>query len=82
MEGEGPPRSHAIAEDEFPQKMPMALSLILTAVTEQRHLPAPRELFHQAEREFLAVVLDSPTALVDGAIQEELFSILPRELGP
>jgi hypothetical protein len=38
--------SHAIAENEFPQEVPMALSLILVAVTEQRHPPPSRELLH------------------------------------
>lgn len=57
--------------------MPVALPLILVTVTDQRHSPSSCQSLDQAQRELLAVVLDGPAALVDGPIQEELFSILP-----
>src|SRR5437588_9019517 len=63
------PSLHSLTENEFPQEMPVALSLILIAVTQQCHPASVRELLHQAERELLAVVLNRSVALVDRAIQ-------------
>ena len=60
----------------------MLLLLILGAVAHQRY-PAPsRELFHQAQRKLLAMVLNGSAALVDRAIKEELTLIPIRELRP
>src|SRR5579862_9036143 len=41
-----------IGENETPQEMPMAPSLILIAVTEKSHPPPPRELFHRRSLNF------------------------------
>jgi hypothetical protein len=67
---------HAIAENESSQDMPVALLLILGAMAHQGH-PAPsREPLHQAQRKFLAMILNGSAALVDRAIKEKLVSIL------
>ena len=62
-------RRYTRFENESPQEMSVALSLIFGAVAHQRH-PAPsRELLDQAQRKLLAMVLNGSAALVDGAIK-------------
>ena len=58
----------------------MALLLIFGAVTHQRHTASSRELLHQSQRKLLTMVLNGSTALVDGAIKEELLSVFAGEL--
>ena len=75
-------RLHPIAENEFPQHVPMTLPLILGAVAHQRHPTASRQLLNQPKRELLAVVLNCSVALVDRTIEEKLRSIVPCKLRP
>ena len=57
--------------------MPVTPTLILGAVAHQRDRPLSRELLDQAQRKFLAMVLDGSAALVDRAIKEKLLLVLP-----
>jgi hypothetical protein len=65
-----------MAENEPSQHVPVALPLIFGAVAHQRDPAPPRELLHQAQRKFLAMILNGSAALVDRAIKEKLVSIL------
>src|SRR5262245_3331616 len=62
--------------------MPMAMLLGLVAMAKQCHLLSSAQLLEQAQREFLAVVLDAPVALVDAAALRELLAIAAAELAP
>ena len=67
------PLLHPLAENEFPQEVPVALLLILSTVAHQRDAAPSRELLHQAQRKLLAVVLDGSAALevIPGPIPPE-----------
>ena len=54
--------SDFVAGDQSLQEVAMTLLLILGAVTHQRDVAFPREIFDQSQREFLAVILDGPAA--------------------
>src|SRR5947207_4682091 len=66
------PRYTPLAENEFPQEVPVALLLIVSTVAHQRDAASSRKLLHQAERKLLAMVLDGSAALVDRAIEIQL----------
>ena len=67
---------HPITENQPPQDVPMTLNLILGTVAQKGHPTPSGQLFHQAQRKLLAMVLNGSAALVDRAIKEKLFSIL------
>src|SRR5262245_1588321 len=62
--------------------MPVAMLLGLVAMAKQRHVLSSAQLLEQAQREFLAVVLDAPIALIDAAALRELLAIAAAEFAP
>jgi hypothetical protein len=54
----------------------MALPLILGAVAHQGHRASSRELFNQAKRKLLTMILDGPATLINWAAKKKLLLIL------
>ncbi len=49
------------------------MRLLFRAVTKESHSSALSEMLEQAQRELLAVILDLPVVVVDGAAFAQLF---------
>src|SRR5919201_2401052 len=76
------PASHAVAFNQPPELVAVALRLIFRAVAHQRHAAAAREPLDEAQRELLSVVLDRAAPRVHRAVHEQLATILAEELRP
>jgi hypothetical protein len=62
--------------------VPVAVKLILVAVTEQRHRPAFAKRLEKPQGELLAVVFDCRISLIDGSALAQLVAITAAEYGP